>query len=69
MSTANEDDRRLALASERFWDNKAECDDAEKNYVLSLNSGKVDPKKARSSLLRFLLTPTCDLGCCCAQCL
>jgi len=31
-----------ALASERFWENKAECDDAEKKYVLSLNSAKVD---------------------------
>lgn len=40
---SNEGGLRLekALASERFWENKAECDDAEKNYILSLNPAKV----------------------------
>jgi len=30
------------LASERFWDNKAECDDAERKYYLKLSGAKVD---------------------------
>ena len=30
-----------ALAHERFWDNKAECDDAERKYYLKLSGAKV----------------------------
>jgi hypothetical protein len=31
------------LASEKFWDNKSECDEAEKKYYLKLSGAKVDP--------------------------
>jgi hypothetical protein len=30
------------LAHERFWDNKAECEDAEKKYQLKLSGAKVE---------------------------
>jgi hypothetical protein len=29
------------LAQEKFWSNKAECDDAEKNYQMRLSGAKV----------------------------
>jgi hypothetical protein len=32
------------LASEKFWDNKSECDDAEKRYYLKLSGAKVELK-------------------------
>ena len=43
-----------ALAHERFWDNKAECDDAERKYYLKLSGAKVELKPKINYFLYFL---------------